>query len=119
MSRHGRSPRTSRSSRRDVCQDGTLFRLVQLFAFDDTTAATAVNGADVMLGGDGDDWMHGGAGADLIQGDGDGGAEIPDPALPDVTIVVDPNPASSDVDRIFGGDSNGAGDCQPDYGRQR
>ena len=56
----------------DVCQDGTLFRLVELYAFDDTTP-TAVSGKDVMLGGDGDDWMHGGAGQDLMQGDGDGG----------------------------------------------
>ncbi len=92
-----------------VCQDGTLFRLVQLYAFDDTNAATVVNGNDVMLGGDGDDWMHGGAGQDFIQGDGDGGLEKPHPTLPDVSVVTDPNPASADVDRIFGGDSNGTG----------
>jgi Ca2+-binding RTX toxin-like protein len=92
----------------DVCQPGTLFRLVQLFAFDDTQP-TSVKGNDVMLGGDGDDWMHGGAGQDLIQGDGDAGPEHPHPTLPGVTVVDDPNLASADVDRIFGGDSNGAG----------
>ncbi len=69
-----------------------------------------------MLGGDGDDWMHGGAGQDLIQGDGDGGAETPHPTLPGVTVVADPNPASADVDRIFGGDSNGAGTVDPVLG---
>jgi Ca2+-binding RTX toxin-like protein len=68
-----------------------------------------VEGADVLLGGDGDDWMHGGAGQDLIQGDGDAGPESPHPNLEGVTVVADPNPASFDVDRIFGGDSNGAG----------
>jgi Ca2+-binding RTX toxin-like protein len=94
----------------DVCQPGTLFRLVQLFAFDDNQA-TSVKGKDVMLGGDGDDWMHGGAGQDLIQGDGDADplSEHAHPSLPGVTVVEDPNPASADVDRIFGGDSNGAG----------
>lgn len=96
----------------EVCQPGTLFRLVQLYAFDDRTP-TAVIGADVLLGGDGDDWMHGGAGSDLMQGDGDGGAETPHPTLPGVTVVADPNPASADVDRMFGGDSNGAGTVDP------
>jgi hypothetical protein len=86
-----------------VCQDGTLFRLVEQFAFDDTAAATVVNGNDVLLGGDGDDWMHGGAGQDLMQGDGDGGAETPHPTLPGVTVIEDPNLASADVDRMFGG----------------
>jgi Ca2+-binding RTX toxin-like protein len=99
-----------------VCQPGTLFRLVELFAFDDTNADTVVNGSDVLLGGDGDDWMHGGAGADLIQGDGDGGPEGPHPTLPGVTVVADPNAASADVDRIFGGDSNGAGTVDPVLG---
>jgi Ca2+-binding RTX toxin-like protein len=93
----------------DVCQDGTLFRLVQLYAFDDTNAATVVNGDDVLLGGDGDDWMHGGAGRDLMQGDGDAGPETPHPTLPGVTVVKDPNPGTADVDRMFSGDSNGAG----------
>ena len=95
-----------------VCQPGTLFRLVQLFAFNDTvtTGTNAVAaGNDVLLGLDGDDWMHGGPGADMINGDGDGGAEIVDPAHTYTTIITDPNTASADYDRIFGGDSNGAG----------
>ncbi len=92
----------------DVCQDGTLFRLVQLYAFDDTVPGTVVAGKDVLLGGDGDDWMHGGAGQDLMQGDGDGLGFTTGP-LPGVEYVVDPNSTSADVDRMFGGDSNGAG----------
>lgn len=92
----------------DICVDGTLFRQVELFAFDDTQVGV-VDASDVMIGGDGDDWMHGGAGADLIQGDGDGGAEIVDPDADYTTDVTDPNPASADKDRIFGGDSNGHG----------
>ncbi len=99
----------------DICVDGTLFRQVLLFAQDDTQT-TAVIGEDVMLGGDGDDWMHGGAGADLIQGDGDGGAEIPDPDATYTFDVVDPNPLSADKDRIFGGDSNGRGTVDPVIG---
>ena len=78
----------------DVCQNGTLFRLVELFAFDDTLT-TAINGNDVMLGGDGDDWIHGGAGQDLMQGDGDGAGFTTGP-LPGVEYIVDPNtPAST------------------------
>lgn len=99
----------------DVCEDGTLFRRVLLFAYDDAEA-NAVEGADVMIGGDGDDWMHGGAGADLIQGDGDGGVEITDPDADYTTTVVDPNPASADKDRIFGGDSNGRGTVDASLG---
>jgi Ca2+-binding RTX toxin-like protein len=95
-----------------VCQPGTLFRQVELYAYDDTKAG-AVIGDDVMLGGDGDDWMHGGAGVDLMQGDGDGGEEIVDPVLGYTTIIVDPNPATADRDRIFGGDSNGRGTVDP------
>ena len=94
----------------NVCQNGTLFRLVELFAFDDTNAATVAAGADVLLGGDGADWMHGGAGSDLAQGDGDGGAEFQAPAPLDYTSdVTDPNPSSADADRVFGGDSQGHG----------
>ncbi len=96
-----------------VCQQGTLFRLVQLYAFNDTvtTGTNAVAaGNDVMLGLDGDDWMHGGPGADMMNGDGDGGAEIDDPNLPGATtIITDPNAVSADYDRIFGADSNGSG----------
>jgi Ca2+-binding RTX toxin-like protein len=91
-----------------VCQPGTLFRLVQLYAYNDAPGSpTPVVGKDVMLGGDGDDWMHGGAGSDMMNGDGDGGAEIDDPLFPgDVKTVADPNTATADKDRIFGGDSN-------------
>ncbi len=98
----------------DVCQDGTLFRLVQLFAFDDTTA-TAVNGADVMLGGDGDDWMHGGAGG---HHSGRRRRRCGDPGSGAAGCHHrrDPNLLSSDVDRIFGGDSNGAGTVNPTTG---
>ena len=99
----------------DICVDGTLFRQVLLYGFDDTQIG-AVEGSDVMLGGDGDDWMHGGAGADLLQGDGDGGAEIVDPDAAYTTDVTDPNPASADKDRIFGGDSNGRGTVDPVLG---
>ena len=99
----------------DVCQDGTLFRLVQLFAFDDTARRPSVNGNDVLLGGDGDDWMHGGAGQDLMQGDGDGAGFTTGP-LPGVEYIVDPNDDSADVDRMFGGDSNGAGTVDPVLG---
>ncbi len=66
-----------------MCQPGTLFRLVQLYAYDDTVtngANAVAAGNDVMLGEDGDDWMHGGAGVDLMNGDGDGGPQIVDPA---------------------------------------
>jgi Ca2+-binding RTX toxin-like protein len=90
-----------------ACQPGTLFRLVELYAFDDTLGGV-VNGSDVLLGGDGDDWMHGGAGRDHMQGDGDG-ADFTTGPLPGVQYVVDPNLASADVDRMFGGDSNGTG----------
>ncbi len=95
-----------------VCQPRTLFRLVQLYAYDDTqTAGTGavVAGSDVLLGLDGDDWIHGGAGADLINGDGDGGGEIVDPNATYTKTITDPNPATLDADRLFGGDSNGAG----------
>jgi hypothetical protein len=98
----------------EVCQDGTLVRLVELFAFDGTLP-TAVNGNDVLLGGDGDDWMHGGAGQDLMQGDGDGAGFTTGP-LPGVQYVIDPNAASADVDRLFGGDSNGTGTVDPVLG---
>ena len=100
-----------------VCQLGTLFRLVQLYAFDDTimTGAGAVAaGDDVMLGLDGDDWIHGGAGADMINGDGDAGPETVFPDAP--AQVVDPNANSADTDRIFGGDSNGRGNVDPNTG---
>ena len=100
----------------DVCQDGELFRLVTLYAFDDT-GSDVVEGDDVMLGGDGDDWMHGGAGADLMQGDGDGGDEVQaESPLEYTTDIEDPNPASDDADRIFGGDSNGNGTVDPVLG---
>ncbi len=92
-----------------VCQPGTLFRLVELYAFDDTATDAVAAGKDVMLGLDGDDWIHGGPGADMINGDGDGGQEFVDPLHTYTTDITDPNPASADVDRIFGGDSNGAG----------
>jgi Ca2+-binding RTX toxin-like protein len=62
-----------------------------------------------MLGHDGDDWMHGGAGQDLIQGDGDGEGFNFNGPLPGVQYVNDPNLDTADVDRIFGGDSNGTG----------
>jgi hypothetical protein len=66
-------------------------------------------GNDVMLGLDGDDWMHGGAGRDLMNGDGDGQGEVVDPDHTYTFVITDPNAASADVDRIFGGDSNGSG----------
>ena len=81
---------------------------MQLYAFDDTKASPVL-GTDVLLGLDGDDWIHGGAGSDLINGDGDGGVEIVDPNATYTKTVTDPNPATLDVDRLFGGDSNGAG----------
>jgi Ca2+-binding RTX toxin-like protein len=101
-----------------VCQPGTLFRLVQLYAYDDAPGApTPVTGSDVLLGGDGDDWIHGGAGSDLINGDGDGLSEIvPDPALGYTSTIEDPNPDTADKDRIFGGDSNGTGTVDPVLG---
>jgi Ca2+-binding RTX toxin-like protein len=95
-----------------VCQPGTLFRLVQLHAFNDNATAgqtPVAAGNDVMLGLDGDDWMHGGPGTDMMNGDGDAGAESDHPSLPGVTVVADPNGASADNDHIFGGDSNGSG----------
>lgn len=98
--------------RQAVCQPGTLFRLVQLYAFDDTITSgpnAVAAGNDVMLGLDGDDWMHGGAGVDLMNGDGDAGPEFVDPLHTYTTDVTDPNLSSADVDHIFGGDSNGAG----------
>jgi Ca2+-binding RTX toxin-like protein len=100
-----------------VCQPGTLFRLVQLYAFDDAkTNPAPVTGKDVLLGGDADDWIHGGAGSDLIQGDGDGGAEIVDPDADYTTSVTDPNPDTVDTDRLFGGDSNVRGTVDPVLG---
>ncbi len=48
-----------------VCQPGELFRLVTLFVFDHHHVGreAVAAGNDVMLGLDGDDWMHGGPGA--------------------------------------------------------
>ncbi|MFM8484600.1 MAG: calcium-binding protein, partial [Actinomycetota bacterium] len=89
-----------------LCVAGTLFRRVELFAYNDTQSATVVEGADVLLGLDGADWIHGGAGADLINGDGDGGSLIADSTFPYTQTATDPNPATSDNDRLFGGDSN-------------
>ncbi|HEU5083458.1 MAG TPA: calcium-binding protein [Acidimicrobiales bacterium] len=92
----------------DACEPGTLFRRVVLERFDDTKAGV-VEGDDVILGGDGDDWLHGGPGVDLMQGDGDGGTESTDPDT-GLQSIADPNPGSADFDRIFGGDSNQAGE---------
>ena len=68
---------------------GTMHRSAELYSFRTDDGA---EGQDIMLGGDGRDSLHGCAGADIMNGEGD-------PVGPD-----DPIPATDDEDHLFGGD---------------
>jgi Ca2+-binding RTX toxin-like protein len=80
----------------------SLTRITELHATRSRDGAKTVTGAfggdDTMLGGDGNDSMHGGFGKDVMNGDGD--------SIVSNNVLTDPNTATSDEDRLFGGDSD-------------
>jgi Ca2+-binding RTX toxin-like protein len=73
---------------------GSFYREFTLYSF---TGVPAAAGNDIILGGDDRDSLHGGDGNDIVNGDGDSTTLDPQNG-------VDPNPATADTDKVFGGD---------------
>jgi hypothetical protein len=75
---------------------GSFYRQFELFSF---TGVPEAAGDDIILGGDDRDSIHGADGDDILNGDGDA-------TTLNSSEGVDANPATVDVDKVFGGDGN-------------